>query len=259
LQESDDNNIDCLSVYVEDCFSSSSSFVNPVSGKPTPTTENQSAGNPKLLPPPSSNGRQRKRSLSSVISDDDDQQFIIPLIIEPPLLLIDQKHWMAESELILPQKDKDKECCQQQGQEYKEEKCEEDELTQFPQELLLKRCCNCLSCHALIWRNDLSDFRTLCNACSLKVKPEIRFTTISEKQCGLGTNKKQEQGKRRDKKKIKKTANAMEREQPLEPAMRVCTHCMSSKTPQWRAAPLGPKTLQCVRCEVQVWQASTGV
>jgi hypothetical protein len=82
----------------------------------------------------------------------------------------------------------------------------------------------------------------LCNACNLKVKPGNRFTTILEKQYGLGTNKKQEQGKQRDKKKIKRTANAIEGELPLEPTMRVCTHCMSSKTPQW-TGPLGPKTL----------------
>jgi hypothetical protein len=249
LQESDNSNVDWLSVYVEDCFSSSSSFANPVSVKPAPTMANKSAENLKLLPP-SSNARQRKGSPNNVASDDDDQQYVIPLFIEPPLLLIDQKHWMAESELILPKNENNKELCQQQGQEYEEEKCEEGELTQFPRELLLKRYGNCLSCNAPIWRHGPLDFKMLCNACKLKVKPENRFTTILEKQYGLGTNEKQEQGKRRDKKKIKKTANAIERELPLEPTTRMCTHCMSSKTPQWRTGPLGPKTL-CNACGVR--------
>lgn len=251
LQESDGSSLDWLSVYVEDCFSSSPSFANPVLGKPAPTMANQSAENPKLLPPSSSNGRQRKRSLASVISDDDDQQYIIPLFVEPPLLLMDQKHWMAESELILPKKEDQELCQQQQEEEYEEDKCEGDALMQFGQELVLKRCSNCFGCHTPLWRHGPSGHKTLCNACGLKVKTEDRFTTISGKQFGQGTNKKQEQGKRRDKKKIKKTANVSERELPLEePSVRVCTHCMSSKTPQWRTGPMGPKTL-CNACGVR--------
>ncbi|KAK3137071.1 hypothetical protein QOZ80_5BG0447400 [Eleusine coracana subsp. coracana] len=249
--ESDDSSEEWLSVYVEDCFCSSSSFANPALGKPAPTMANQSAGNPKSLQLSSSNGRQRKRSLASVISDDDDQQYIIPLIVEPPLLMMDQKHWMAESELILPKKEKDQELCQQQQeQEYEEEKCEEDAFMQFRQELLLKRCSNCLSCHTPLWRHGPSGHNTLCNACGLKCKTENRFTTISGKQFGQGTNKKKEQGKHRDKKKIKKTTDVSEEELPLEQPLRMCTHCMSSKTPQWRAGPLGPKTL-CNACGVR--------
>ncbi|TVU48916.1 hypothetical protein EJB05_00200 [Eragrostis curvula] len=244
-----ESGVDWLSVYVEDCFSSSTSFANPVSGKPAPTMANQSAGNPKLLPPSSSNGRQRKRSLASVISDDDDQQYYIPLFVEPPLLLIDQKHWMAESELIHPKKENDQELCQQLEQDHGEES-EEGTLTECRQELLLKRCSYCLSCETPIWTHGPSGRNTLCNECSPKVKTENRFTTISEKQWGQGTNQKQEHGKRRDKKKIKKTPNAIERELPLEPATRVCTHCMSSKTPQWRTGPMGPKTL-CNACGVR--------
>lgn len=252
LQESDGSSIDWLSIYVEDCFSTSSSFANPVVGKTEPTMADQSAGNPKLMPPPSSNGRQRKRSLASVMSDDDDQQYIIPLYVEPPLLLIDQKHWMAESELILPKKEDQELCQQQQGQEYEEEKCDEDEpdeLMHFHQELLLKRRSNCFRCQTPLWRHGPPGQKTLCDECNLKVKTENRFTTISGKQFGQGTNRKQEHGKRRDKKKIK-TTYASERELPLDPQVRVCTHCMSSKTPQWRTGPLGPKTL-CNACGVR--------
>jgi hypothetical protein len=141
LQESDNSNVDWLSVYVEDCFSSSSSFADPVSGNPAPTMANKSAENPELLPP-SSNARHRKGSLNSVISDDDDQQYIIPLFIKPQLLLIDQKHWMAESELILPKKENNQELCQKQGQEYEEEKCEEGEMHRYGGMVhQILRCC----------------------------------------------------------------------------------------------------------------------
>uniref|UniRef100_A0A0A8XNM8 GATA-type domain-containing protein n=1 Tax=Arundo donax TaxID=35708 RepID=A0A0A8XNM8_ARUDO len=236
---SDDSSLEWLSVYVEDCFSSSTSYPHPVSAKPAPTM----AGKTKLLPPSSSNAKRKKRSLASVMSDNDEQQYVIPLFVEPPLLLIDQKHWMAESELILPKKDKDQEFCQQQEQEQK------GAVTQLHQERLVKRCSNCFSCETPRWRHGPSGLAMLCNACGLRLKPENGFTTVSKKQCGQGTNKEQGLGKRQDKKKIKKTVNPSE-ELPLEEPAKRCTHCMSSKTPQWRTGPLGPKTL-CNACGVR--------
>ncbi|GJM87185.1 hypothetical protein PR202_ga03113 [Eleusine coracana subsp. coracana] len=41
-----------------------------------------------------------------------------------------------------------------------------------------------------------------------------------------------------------------EQEQPQGGAVRRCTHCQIEKTPQWRAGPLGPKTL-CNACGVR--------
>ncbi|OEL30066.1 GATA transcription factor 4 [Dichanthelium oligosanthes] len=244
--ESDDSNIEWLSGYVEHCFSSSTSYTNPVFARSAPTMANQGAGKPKLPPPSSSNGKRKKRSLASVMGNEDDQQYIIPLYVEPPLLLIDQKHWMAESELILPKKDKDPEVCQQQEQEQEEEKCEKVELMQFRQERLVKRCSNCLSCETPRWRNGPSGIQMLCNACGLRLKPENQFT----EQYGQETKKEQEPGKRRDKKKkiIKKTY--LNEELSSEHPEKRCTHCMSSKTPQWRSGPLGPKTL-CNACGVR--------
>ncbi|XP_062203646.1 GATA transcription factor 7-like [Phragmites australis] len=246
--EGDDSSLEWLSVYVEDCFSSSVSYANPISVKPVSTMANQSAGKPKLLPPSSSNGRKKRRSLASVMSDEDDGQEYFPLFVEPPLLLLDQQHWLAESELILPRKDKDQELGQQQEKEQEEEKCEKDAGMQFQQERLVKRCSNCLSNQTPRWRHGPSGLTMLCNACGLRLKPENRFTTVS-KQCDQGTNREQELGKRRGKKKIKKTANASEELPPEQPVKR-CTHCMSFKTPQWRAGPLGPKTL-CNACGVR--------
>ncbi|EHA8587264.1 GATA transcription factor 2 [Cocos nucifera] len=42
----------------------------------------------------------------------------------------------------------------------------------------------------------------------------------------------------------------MEKEQQQQQQIRRCTHCLSHKTPQWRAGPLGPKTL-CNACGVR--------
>lgn len=36
----------------------------------------------------------------------------------------------------------------------------------------------------------------------------------------------------------------------LQPVARRCTHCLAQRTPQWRAGPLGPKTL-CNACGVR--------
>uniref|UniRef100_A0A0A9B6E2 GATA-type domain-containing protein n=1 Tax=Arundo donax TaxID=35708 RepID=A0A0A9B6E2_ARUDO len=207
------------------------------------------AGKTKLLPPSSSNARKKKRNLASVVSDDYEQQYIIPLFVEPPLLLIDQKHWMAESELILPKKDKDQELSEQREQEQDEKKCEKGSVMQFHQERLVKRCSNCLSYETPRWRHGPLGLAMLCNACGLRLKPENGFATVSQKQSGQGTNKEQWLGKQRDKKKIKKTASPSE-ELPLEEPEKRCTHCMSSKTPQWRSGPLGPKTL-CNACGVR--------
>ncbi|XP_066357666.1 GATA transcription factor 15-like isoform X2 [Miscanthus floridulus] len=238
--ESDESNIEWLSGYVEDCFSSSTSYTNPVFARSAPAMASQGAGKPKLPPPSSSNGRRKKRSLASVMTNDDDQQYIIPLYVEPPLILIDQKHWMAESELILPKKDKDQEVCQQQGQE---EKCEKGV------QRLVKRCSNCLSCQTPRWRDGPSGPQMLCNACGLRLKPENRYATISEEHCGQETKKEQEPGAQRDKKKMKKKTYVNE-PQSSDQAEKRCTHCLSSKTPQWRAGPLGPKTL-CNACGVR--------
>ncbi|CAD6266787.1 unnamed protein product [Miscanthus lutarioriparius] len=204
--ESDESNIEWLSGYVEDCFSSSTSYTNPVFARSAPAMASQGAGKPKLPPPSSSNGRRKKRSLASVMTNDDDQQYIIPLYVEPPLILIDQKHWMAESELILPKKDKDQEVCQQQGQE---EKCEKGVRR------LVKR-----------------------------------YATISEEHCGQETKKEQEPGAQRDKKKKMMKKTYVNEPQSSDQAEKRCTHCLSSKTPQWRAGPLGPKTL-CNACGVR--------
>ncbi|PIA37353.1 hypothetical protein AQUCO_03000151v1 [Aquilegia coerulea] len=57
--------------------------------------------------------------------------------------------------------------------------------------------------------------------------------------------------KKRKKKRLAPTSSSMEQSVlPLPMAVRKCLHCEITKTPQWRAGPLGPKTL-CNACGVR--------
>ncbi|XP_006664221.2 GATA transcription factor 2-like [Oryza brachyantha] len=242
--ESDGSGIEWLSVYVEDCLSTSASCTNPVSAELAPITmASQGTAKPKLPPRPSSHARKRKRSLASVISDTDDQH-CITLFVEPPLLLLDHKDWLAESELILPKKDKDEGLVQQQEQEEDEELVQQQE--QEEEELAIN-CSYCLSSQSPQWWDGPSG--PTCDACRLRIEAENGLTTISKKRYGQEIDKEQEIEKRRDKKKIKKAVYVNDELPPEEPVKR-CTHCMSYKTPQWRTGPLGPKTL-CNACGVR--------
>ncbi|KAE7996974.1 hypothetical protein FH972_001650 [Carpinus fangiana] len=74
---------------------------------------------------------------------------------------------------------------------------------------------------------------------------ESRLTIKIPKQQGTAEHKK--------KKKIKLTVSSgpMEMNQnPPSQAVRKCMHCEITKTPQWRAGPMGPKTL-CNACGVR--------
>ncbi|TVU18200.1 hypothetical protein EJB05_34282, partial [Eragrostis curvula] len=71
--ESDENNLEWLSGYVEDCFSSSATYTNHVFARSAPTMPNQSTRKPKLLPPSSQMAGETKRSLASVMGNDDDE------------------------------------------------------------------------------------------------------------------------------------------------------------------------------------------
>ncbi|KAG8049333.1 hypothetical protein GUJ93_ZPchr0009g1039 [Zizania palustris] len=234
--ESDDSGIEWLSVYVEDCLSTSSSCTGAVSAEQAPMAmSNQGAAKPELPPRSSYNARKKKRSLASVISDADDQH-CITLFVEPPLLLLDQKHWLAESELILPNKDKDHEPVQQQEQE------EEHEEERYK----MRKCSYCLTSQTPQWRDGPSGL--VCNACGLRIKAKSRLTTIARKYHCQEIDRARDVGRRRDKK-IKKDVYVNEELPPEEPVKR-CTHCMSYKTPQWRTGPSGPKTL-CNACGVR--------
>uniref|UniRef100_A0ACD5X3U4 Uncharacterized protein n=1 Tax=Avena sativa TaxID=4498 RepID=A0ACD5X3U4_AVESA len=263
--ESEDSSSEWLSIYLEDCLS------NPVSAE-------QEDVKPKLPHSSSSNPRRKKRSLASVIRESDEEH-CFTVFVEPPLLL-DQKDWLAESELILPKKEKDQELVQQQEQEHAEEnKLYMTAVTQFQQEQVVRRCSICLFNQAPQWQGSMA----LCNACSLRLKAGNGF--ISMEHCGQQVYGEQDQGRGQDKRRIKKTthfgddeevpqekrrikktapmdeelqqakrkikkATYVNEELPHEEPVKRCTHCMSFKTPQWRTGPLGPKSL-CNACGVR--------
>ncbi|KAK1626965.1 hypothetical protein QYE76_001280 [Lolium multiflorum] len=266
--ENEDSNTVWLSGYLEDCLSRPASY---------PVSPEQAAGKPGLPHPSSSNPRRKKRSLASVIRESDEEHYVT-VFVEPPLLL-DQKDWLAESELILPKKEKDQELVQQQEHE-EEYKLNMTAPMQFQQEQVVRRCSICLSNLAPQWQGSMP----LCSACSLRLKAGNGF--ISMERCGQEIYEEQDQGRGQDKRRIKKTthfgddeeppqekkkikktaapvdeefqqakrkfkkATYVNEELPPEEPVKRCTHCMSYKTPQWRTGPLGPKSL-CNACGVR--------
>ena len=271
LQESEDSGTEWLSIYLEDCVSRPASYA---------VSAEQAPAKPRLPQPSSSNPRRKKRSLASVIRESDEEH-CFTVFVEPPLLL-DQKHWLAESELILPKKDKDQELVQQQEQEHeKENKLYMTVPMQFQQEQVVRRCSICLSSLTPQWQGGPS--MALCSACSLRIKAGNGF--ISVDRCGEEIDEEQDQGRGQDKRRIKKTTYFGDDEEPPQEKRKIkktapvdaelqqakrkikkvtyvndelppeepvkrCTHCMSYKTPQWRTGPLGPKSL-CNACGVR--------
>lgn len=266
--ESEDSNTVWLSNYLEDCLSNPASY---------PVSPEQADAKPRLPHPSSSNPRRKKRSLASVIKESDEEHYIT-VFVEPPLLL-DQKDWLAESELILPKKEKDQELLQRQEHE-EDNKLIMTAPMQFQPEQVVRRCSICLSNQAPQPLGSMA----LCNACSLRLKAGNGF--ISMEHCGQETDEEQDQGRGQDKRRIKKTthfgddeefpqekrrikktaahvdeelqqakrkikkATYVNEELPPEEPVKRCTHCMSYKTPQWRTGPLGPKSL-CNACGVR--------
>ncbi|XP_074379799.1 GATA transcription factor 5-like [Apium graveolens] len=104
---------------------------------------------------------------------------------DPPLL--EQAYWLADSELILPKKEETKELDNGKIKQLQKPKNEEE--------------------------------KGVNNVNTLMMEKEEEIWGI------LGDNNGQQQARR-------------------------CTHCLSQKTPQWRAGPLGPKTL-CNACGVR--------
>lgn len=207
-----DMNLEWLSIFVEDCLSSSGNCIPPPAPAPAPapilpqnveknTTEAASAANSKPLqlvkpqknPKSSSNillhkfvipGKARSKRNRNPIGSKARRSHNTQLTSwshnlqmttssDPPLL--QQAYWLADSELILPKKEEIK----QEDMVLEKEDKEEDSLG------------------------------------SLEGSNE-----------GQGQLQQQQQQPRR------------------------CTHCLAQRTPQWRAGPLGPKTL-CNACGVR--------
>ncbi|KVI08413.1 GATA transcription factor 7-like [Cynara cardunculus var. scolymus] len=208
--EEGDINTEWLSIFVEDCLSSSGSCIpvamplNPMSttsdAQGTTTTAAAAAaaaeeekdsemkkkkkkphlGNNlslhKLVVPCKARSKRRKRSQfkgTTPLSWCQDY----PMNTDPPLL--HQAYWLADSELILPNKSTTPNSSRSgdygQGV-YKQIKHEEEEGSSSGQG---RRCSHCLSQRTPQWRAGPEGPKTLCNACGVRYKsgrllPEYR-------------------------------------------------------------------------------------
>ncbi|KAF5735190.1 putative GATA transcription factor 9 [Tripterygium wilfordii] len=194
-----DMSLEWLSVYVEDCLSSTGSCLPAV-----PSSGQNPTLNPKLTktqqnPPslhkfvvPGKARTKRKRSSPTAKTNKNDaltswthnqnsnDQTLYFTSSDPPLL--QQTHWLADSELMMPIKQEPQ---NNNKEETKEEKRDANKETQ---------------------------------------KAEVMMS-VEGNDDGLGGMQQQQQSRR-------------------------CTHCQSQRTPQWRAGPMGPKTL-CNACGVR--------
>ncbi|KAH0450418.1 hypothetical protein IEQ34_021110 [Dendrobium chrysotoxum] len=176
--EEDNISLQWLSIFMEDCFSSTTSFNFPTPLIPTKTNNasNTCATDPYPAPlrnpnpcsfkkpsfPAKARNKRRKTKTSS--------QFINSSIDSP---LLHQKHWLAESELLIsPKMEKD----ENKPETEDEEKGINGRGVQHQQP---RRCSHCLSQRTPQWRTGPLGPKTLCNACGVRFKsgrllPEYR-------------------------------------------------------------------------------------
>lgn len=201
--------LEWLSIYVEDCFSSSGNClppapVAPTSHEPQKTTTTDGVSkaskesNPLALKKTqqkyqttcSSSLRkarsQRKRGGSSVTNKSKTQfsnwshfnpsPLLDQISSDPPLL--QQAYWLADSELILPKKERESGSGGGGGEEGggKEEEVVEEEGMGSRGSLegsngqQPRRCSHCLSQRTPQWRAGPKGPKTLCNACGVRYK-----------------------------------------------------------------------------------------
>ncbi|KAJ0974118.1 hypothetical protein J5N97_016083 [Dioscorea zingiberensis] len=173
MEEDEDVSLEWLSIFVEDCLSSTTTY-NTLQTLPTPnsTITNQTINpSPKDLHPPSKPRTKRRKTTQNPKPSSD-----LPHNILYDLPLLPQTQWLADSELIFPKKE------------------------------------------------------------PLILQVEEKVVVVVEKD---GKNQQQEQQQQQQ-----------QQQQQLQQQPRRCSHCLSHRTPQWRAGPLGPKTL-CNACGVR--------
>ncbi|XP_020687414.1 GATA transcription factor 12-like [Dendrobium catenatum] len=171
-EDEENDSLQWLSIYVEDCLSGNTSFTSP----PSPTHSNtiKISQNPKQTQKLSSSFENFSLSVPAKArtkrrKTKDDFNFL-NYSKESPLL--HQKHWLAESELlIIPKMEKlDK------LQEHAEKGIGNGRELQ---QLQPRRCSHCLSHRTPQWRAGPLGPKTLCNACGVRFKsgrlhPEYR-------------------------------------------------------------------------------------
>ncbi|EHA8590680.1 GATA transcription factor 2 [Cocos nucifera] len=190
LTEGEDVSLEWLSIFVEDCLSSTTSYNSQNLPPPTRITNSPQLQTPAPYskPPPPQTPKpsfhvleapskyRSKRRKTTPKSHPHDQNYTLHVIpSDPPLL--HQTHWLADSELIFPKKeqeDKPSEPTLVGGEEGEEVKMGKDGAMVQP-----RRCTHCLSQKTPQWRAGPLGPKTLCNACGVRFKsgrllPEYR-------------------------------------------------------------------------------------
>ncbi|XP_039045311.1 GATA transcription factor 5-like [Hibiscus syriacus] len=188
-----DVSLEWLSIFVEDCFSSTGNCIPVVETKPPtapPPTAAKSAKKPHQMTPQSSQNfavpckarSKRKRvssSASTVLSKTKNNPFFnwscnLQLANSDPLLL-QQPCWLADSELIEPKKEDEN----NNSSTMKEGITEEEKPSAAAEGQQGRRCSHCLAQRTPQWRAGPMGPKTLCNACGVRYKsgrllPEYR-------------------------------------------------------------------------------------
>ncbi|KAG0478786.1 hypothetical protein HPP92_013505 [Vanilla planifolia] len=150
-EEGDDGvSLEWLSVFMEDCFSDTSTFT--LQGSSSSTSSPATPVQPGSTKPPSCS------YLSTTTKTTTKRRKLTSLQEEETLTLLPQTYWLAESELIRPQA-VEKAKAMEGGQP--------------------RRCTHCLSQKTPQWRAGPQGPKTLCNACGVRFKsgrllPEYR-------------------------------------------------------------------------------------
>ncbi|WCJ43648.1 GATA transcription factor 9 [Euphorbia peplus] len=195
-----DGSMEWLSVFVEDCLSSTGNCVpaaaqisntNTLQNTTTTTTEPPKPEQNSLekFPIPGKAARSKRKRITSVKARKNpltswcysmNKTHNFP--ISEPLLHHEQPYWLADSELMIipkkqetPQKDHRK--VQEDVEEEEEEEEEEKEVSKLGGGG--RRCSHCLSQKTPQWRGGPMGPKTLCNACGVRYKsgrllPEYR-------------------------------------------------------------------------------------
>lgn len=221
LQEVDVG-LEWLSVFVEDCFSSPASCLlappsdvqisSTKNSKPSSNIQLQRSQLQKQCPLQNfvvpGKARSKRKRLSAPRTRDplsiwSHQLNLNPqneaLISDPPLLK--QAYWLADSELMVPRKEENKQIVTKEEEEEKEEvemkekgslrrkkenlerlvmsESEEEESSMMQNPIMPRRCSHCLAQRTPQWRAGPLGPKTLCNACGVRYKsgrllPEYR-------------------------------------------------------------------------------------
>lgn len=192
----EDENSEWLSVFVEDCFSTSGNYhfapateQQMIIKTSTSTHNHVETLKPQPLQNPKNPRKKRKKKANPIMklkthknpSFFDLEHFITQLSPDPDPPLLDQAHWLADSEPIFPIKQecfakKDPDPCEETLVDVavelslSSEHCIEPKIEKKEKKKVLKprKCTHCQTEKTPLWRQGPSGKGTLCNACGVR-------------------------------------------------------------------------------------------